>query len=685
MFRPNKKDFIKSPYTGLTRECWIEAAEYLLLGIFQHIKNSDEPVIVPREETEITYPHKGAAGAQRKIEEMAEIFEGLTRSFLIAAPLLHNNPELEICGICIRDYYKNQILRSCTPEDPVYVGNYEDLQKLTDYKDPYRCYQQTVETCSLVIGLWACKEVIWDCYTKEEKDVIAALLTSYAHQNTAPHNWRMFTMLDLAFLHMEGYPIDTEIMLDHARMIIEYYAGDGWYRDGQTFDYYSAWAFNVYAPLWNLWYGYDHEPYIAKKFEQYSNKLMETYADFFDRDGYTNMWARSNIYRFASISAFAANLHLKRNTISPGLARRISSGTLMQFLERDDFLSNGIPTMGFYGTFSPLVQGYSCAESVFWLGKAFLVLLLPENHPFWSDREENGSWEQMEDATVKETVLNGPALCFTNHNKNGETILRTGKVYAVKNAIRGMWAYAKLSYNTKYPWEALPSETVKTVGSQQYVIRDLVTDEINYGNATLWGGEKEHVLYRRQIFGYETTGKPYLKQMINLADFPVSCGIMRVDKHRLYRRPAEITLGSYGFPDNGTEIIRKSLDGAKCIMLKGKDHCGNKKQMAMTIYDGWKELEYIESRGTNPDSEKSIILYATGDFQKQYGGKEPYIMISQVLTKECWEDFTEDELFPISSVKYEDTFQSGCYGSVQIILKNGTIRTVNFEEMEGRL
>ena len=23
---------------------------------------------------------------------------------------------------------------------------------------------------------------------------------------------------------------------------------------------------------------------------------METYADFFDRDGFTNMWGRSNIY-----------------------------------------------------------------------------------------------------------------------------------------------------------------------------------------------------------------------------------------------------------------------------------------------------------------------------------------------------------------------------------------------------
>ncbi len=83
----------------------------------------------------------------------------------------------------------------------------------------------------------------------------------------------------------EGYEIDEEIMLDHAQAVLEYYAGDGWYRDGQCFEYYSCWAFNFYAPLWNRWYGYGHLPYVAKKFEENSNRLMESYADFFDYVG----------------------------------------------------------------------------------------------------------------------------------------------------------------------------------------------------------------------------------------------------------------------------------------------------------------------------------------------------------------------------------------------------------------
>ena len=59
--------------------------------------------------------------------------------------------------------------------------------------DYNRAFQQTVETCALVICLWVCKEEIWDTYTKEEKDVIAEFLRGYADGNTVPQNWRLFT------------------------------------------------------------------------------------------------------------------------------------------------------------------------------------------------------------------------------------------------------------------------------------------------------------------------------------------------------------------------------------------------------------------------------------------------------------------------------------------------------------
>lgn len=692
-FVPKTLDFELSPYTGLTRESWLEAGRYMLEGIFQNIDDFEKPVIMPRKETEITYPHLRDSEEAQHTQRLAEVFEGLTRSFFIAAPMISNLPELEICGYSMAAYYKNQVLRCCTKGDPLYIGTYEDQQDITGHTDPFRAFQQTVETCALVICLWVSRSQIWDTYTKQEKDVIAAFLESYAHENTVPQNWRLFNMLDMAFLHMEGYPIQRDVMLDHAQAILNYYAGDGWYRDGHSFDYYSCWAFNVYAPIWNLWYGYEHAPFFAKKFEEQSNRLMETYGDFFDRDGWTNMWGRSNIYRNAATSAFDGNMLLHGSKGNPGLARRISSGSLMQFLGRDDFLYKGVPTLGFYGQFSPLVQGYSCAESPFWLGKAFLCLHLPAAHPFWTAKENNGTWDKLEKNEVKVTTLDGPALCFSNHEANGETILRTGKVVKNKGDVHGMWNYSKLCFNTKYPWEATPSVQPEAaegkeacgVESQQYVMRDATLGGCSLANVTFWHGEKEEVLYRRQFFDYRLDLECHWMQAMNLADFAVPNGIFRADKLRLHRAPIELTLGSYGFPDNGTEITERECSEGKAIILKGRDSQGNEKQMAMTIYYGaWKDLRVLHSEETNPDSEKSIVLYAYGDRKKQYG-YEPYILLSQVLTRENHVDFTDEELFPVADIRYTDAENFGGYGPITIRLKNGTEKTIEFEGIEGRL
>ena len=718
IFCPTTLDYELSPYTGLTRESWLEAGKYLLQGIFENISGFDEPVVMPRKETRITYPHLDAPKDCQEAESRAEKFEGLTRSFFISAPLIHNEPDLEICGFPVREYYKNQVLRSCKKDDPIYVGTYEDLQEITGYADPYRSFQQTVETCALVICLWMCREEIWDTYTKAEQDLIAGFLTSFAHANTVPQNWRLFNMLDMAFLHMVGYPIDHEIMMDHAQAILAYYAGDGWYRDGHSFDYYSCWAFHVYAPLWNLWYGYEQEPQVAKCFEEYSNKLMETYPDFFDRDGFTNMWGRSNIYRNAATSAFDGNFFLRNPAMDPGLARRIASGSLMQFLGREDFLYKGVPTLGFYGQFAPLVQGYSCAESPFWLGKAFLCLHLPPEHPFWTARENNGTWDKLGEKEVKVTTLDGPALCFSNHSANGETVLRTGKVVKYAGDNHGMWNYSKLCFNTKYPWEAAPQPREKEslggdsqkqiaaaakqdegslqkrmpptqpyglVESQQYVLQDLTNGSVQKANVTFWHGEKEGVLYRRQFFDYKLECESHWIPAVNLADFVVPYGVVRVDKHRLFKRPVRFTLGAYGFPDNGTEIICKECGNAKAIILKGRDFTGQKKQLAMTIYDGWHSIDLLESQGTNPDSEKSIVIYATADFKKQYGSYEPYIMISQVLTREGHEDFAWEELFPIGAVEYTDSTKTGAYGPVTLRMKDGSCKVVDFTGIEACL
>ncbi len=682
MFEPKYLDYELSPFTGLTRESWIDACEYLLGGIFNNIKSFEDLVIMPRKETVVSYPNLKADEKWKNVQRRAEIFEGLARSFFVAAPLIMERRNIELNNINIREYYKKHILDICTRGHVNSVGHYDELLNEVDGDKVSSCFQQTVETAALVICLWDTKDEIWDTYNDSERKVIIDFLYGYGHGNTVPQNWRMFNMLTLAFLNNVGCEIDKGIMREHGQAILGYYVGDGWYRDGHSFDYYSTWAFNVYGPIWCEWYGYENEPYLAMKFEENSNKLMENYPEFFDRDGFTNMWGRSNIYRNASTSAFAGNCRLKNSTIDYGLARRISSGSLLQFFTREDFLHEGVPTLGFYGQFTPLVQNYSCAESPLWLGKAFLALMLPKEHEFWTTKENNGVWDRLHEGGVNETVLNGAGLCYTNHNANSETVLRTGKVLRNKGDTHGMWNYSKLCYNTKYPWESAPCEDVE---SQQYVLKDNTTGRFEKANVTFWSGlSEEKVLYRKQVFDFESGKERHWNNSVALADFPVAHGIVRVDKLNLYRRPITLTLGSYGFPDNNTEIEFKEKGKYKAIVLKGYDYTGKAKQMVMTIFDGWDSIEVVKSVGTNPDSEKSIVIYGKLERHKHFG-YEPYILVSQVITKNSHKDFSEDEIFSVTSIKYSDIEECGGYGEVNVCTADRGVRVIDFDGLEGRL
>ena len=677
-FIPKDPDYELSPYTGLTRRHWLDAAQYILDGIFKHVKDMDSPVLVPRYEDKITYPNADTP----KWKERAEIFEGLARSFFIAAPLIANDSDAVSEDILLREYYKKQVLEACTPGSRNYVLRYEDLEQPGRDDFLLNTFQQTVETCALVICLWVSKEVVWDTYTEEEKERILDFIEGYAIRATVPQNWRLFNMLDLAFLHMNGRAIDEDIMRHHASIILRYYAGDGWYRDGHGFDYYSVLAFQMYAHIWCVWFGYEKEPYLAAKFEEYSNVFMQNYPAMFDKDGWVNMWGRSGLYRNAATSAFDGNFLLRNHTADPGLARRVSSGALMQFLSRDDVMYEGTFNLGFYKPFLPMIQPYSCAESPLWMGKAFLCLHFPEDHPFWTAKESGGIWDEMTAGETRETVVDGPGLCFADHHDNGTAELRPGKVTRAIKDEGGMCCYAKLAYNTKYPWESCIGNGRE---SQMYIMKETGSGALHRPNVIFWGGAKDGVLYRRNYFDYTSEMEKHWLQSIDLADFPVAEGLVRVDRLRLYRDGLEITLGSYGFPDTGdTEVKRLEKDGARAIVLKGHDSQGKEKQMAMTVFAAWEELDLIESRDTNADTENSLVISAALKREKLYG-YEPFVMISQVITRESFRDFTEDEIFSIRSVSYADEQCCGGYGPVKLTMRDGRKMTVDYTELEGNM
>lgn len=131
--------------------------------------------------------------------------------------------------------------------------------------------------------------------------------------------------------------------------------------------------------------------------------------------------------------------------------------------------------------------------------------------------------------------------------------------------------------------------------------------------------------------------------------------------------------------------MREFSEGnARAIVLKGYDSQGREKQMAMTIFSAWEDLELLSSIQTNADAEKSLVIAASLKREKLYG-YEPFVMISQVITRESFEDFDRDEIFSIAKITYTDPQNCGGYGPVIIQMKDGRTMTVDYLGIEGAL
>ena len=79
-----------SPYTGLDRQGWIDAAEYLLEGAFTYIRTLDDPMYFPKQ-FDKTYPNNAGGVPTAKLE-------GFCRTLFLAAPLFSRQSQHALCA-----------------------------------------------------------------------------------------------------------------------------------------------------------------------------------------------------------------------------------------------------------------------------------------------------------------------------------------------------------------------------------------------------------------------------------------------------------------------------------------------------------------------------------------------------------------------------------------------------------
>ncbi|WP_460616687.1 DUF2264 domain-containing protein [Hymenobacter ruber] len=640
LFQVKQPDKKLSPFTGMTRRHWQDAARYLLSGAFSYIHQLDDPMQFPKQPGK-SYPRTAAQVPTEKLE-------GLCRTLFMAAPLLKEDPGLTLNGIKVGDYYRHQLAQLVNPASPSFI------QPRAKDGGPS---QNLVEFGGLSVALFAAPEILWDPLPQTTKDALAATMLSYGDGPTVPQNWRYFNIFILSFYKSRGYTVNEKLMEEYLQKQLTHYRGEGWYHDAPTFDYYSMWAFQMYGRLWSEYYGRAHYPEIATQLTANFAPLKDNYPYQFGRDGSMIMWGRSITYRFAAVVPFPLmGLHPEAGT-NFGWMRRIASGTLLQFLENPDFLQDNIPTLGFYGAFDPAVQAYSCRGSVFWMAKAFLGLLVPADSPFWTAAENEGPWgKELKPGTVFNKFEAGPNILVTDYPNTGAAEIRVPSAQPASDGNRGNENYNRLSYNSAFPWQADgPNGEV----AMDYVFK---TQANKWEPLRLYTFKKfENGIYYRDA-ELETNHNIRL----HLAEITLPNGILRLDQN-LSTEPVAARLGHYALP-NLTGTIRRTtrkVNGYEAQLIDNGTW-----QLALIPLSGWTKTETLTTTGLNPVKPESAILNVSAQFVPA----QTTLYATLMLWKKSGATWTDAELMPVKKLLPEVST-----GSAVVTFKDGSSKTIKFD------
>lgn len=635
VFHLVKPDYQLSPLTGMTRQHWMDAATNLLDGAFSYIHTLDDPMRFPKQPGK-SYPTDGKFNK-------TENLEGLCRTMFVAIPLLKENPDLVLNGIKVGDYYRQQLRNMSDPSKSGYIQHLKGGPS-----------QTLVEFGALALSLTVMPEIIWEPLTQKEKDDLAALMLSYGNGPTIGSNWRFFNIFVMSFFKNQGYEVKDGYIDELLQKSLAQYRGYGWYNDSPAYDYYSMWAFQMYGMIWAHYYGEKFNPEAGRQFVSNFRDLVPNYPYMFAEDGKMNMYGRSITYRIAAAVPFPLMGWLNDPSINYGWMRRIASSTLLQFLENPALMEDRVPTLGFYGAFEPAVQIYSCRGSVYWMGKAFLGLLLPADNPFWTAVENNGAWEkEFQPGKVYNKFMEGSNTLVTNYPNSGTSEIRAWCHEAVAKdwqKFRSTENYNKLSYNTAFPWMAdSPDGKV----SMNYAVLNAKQE---WEVLRLYTFKKfEDGIYYRDA---ELETNPEIK--FRLTDIPLPNGILRVDKVS-FPITTELRYGHYSLPELESPIVTKEqkAGGYTAYCMDNGTY-----QTALINLQGWSEVEFVQTEGLHPVSNKCSVINAA----TTHSGDKVFITLQ--LWKKNGKLFTKKELTPVKSFK-----QTG--DSITIYFSDGTVKTVS--------
>jgi len=364
-----KSDMQNSPYTGYTREHWLEIAEKLIAGALNYADPETGIFDLPK-----------STGAYLALEDFrnenqARIMERIMVGVIHYVTATGKDKVPGYKGSITKPFL-NAIIRGTDPRSNGYWGDPDPNDQIG---------------VSFALGIYACPSRFWDPLTPEQKKNLINFFRKQSFNKTYHNNHYFFHLFATSLIEKYGEGADSNRNHHTAMMerLLGWYRGDGWFIDGNNrgFDYYNFWGFQLfnqmiykYDPQWRNQFG--------DRIQETSSHFLEVVPYLYARNGGQVPWGRSLTYRFASNSAIAWAMINGNTTMSPGKARRILSGNLKYFWDNGCMGDNGLLNIGYWDKNQSVAENYIVPGDPYFAMHGLACLLLPGDHPFWTNKEE---------------------------------------------------------------------------------------------------------------------------------------------------------------------------------------------------------------------------------------------------------------------------------------------------------
>ncbi|NLK74792.1 MAG: DUF2264 domain-containing protein [Clostridiales bacterium] len=295
--------------------------------------------------------------------------EGISRLFWGLVPFYAGGGESQEWQQILR----KALASGTNPRHPEYWGDFTNSD------------QKFVEMAAIAYGMLFATETIWEPLTDQEKDNLARYLYAINEYKLPECNWVLFAVLVNLALKKVVRPYSKEQLENYLNMTESFYKGDGWYQDGDSgqVDYYTSFAIHFYCLIYAVVMEKE-DPVRSQRFKERANVFAKQFIYWFDDTGEALPYGRSLTYRFAQVSFFSACLLADVYPFTVEEMKGIIARHISNWLRKDIFDDSGLLTIGYGYPNLIMAEAYNAPGSPYWGLKVFAMLMLPDDHPFWS-------------------------------------------------------------------------------------------------------------------------------------------------------------------------------------------------------------------------------------------------------------------------------------------------------------